>query len=538
MHPRLALLFVLLIGLTLVAPAVSAQDARVVMIDVETHTETRVTEEAVLEWRLVSNDPMRTYRILPQIEVADAQDWDVTVEPSEGELAPAEDLRLEVHAKPGARADPRTLEFTLNVLAVNGTDALIRMESQGTVSSLGTVLILGQWENPLPAPLDNTGGAFLLNLAAWLVISLLVTWFIHPVLKAFTRRTKTELDDHIIRILKMPVFLILFAFGVKQSLEVFSLPSWLFHLLDRVWLVALVVALAYIAFRVWHEIILEIGKRLVGRTESQLDDRLLPVFEKIGGVIIVLVGIFYLVSSFGIDLTIFLAGSVIISMVIAFAAQDTLSNFFSGVHLLIDQPFKEGDWIVLDTGELTTVSNIGLRTTHLYHVVNHENIIVPNNLLATHRVINILRPDTKSKVRVDVGVAYGTDVEKVQDLLLDIARNHPLAQTDEEHQPFVRFSNFGDSSLDFSVYFWVKEVLTRWAAASEVRAQIDQRFKEEGIEIPFPQRVLWHGDAQKGEAGGDKSILDHPKVKRDASPKQAGLSEETGAEPGSSGADT
>jgi MscS family membrane protein len=371
-------------------------------------------------------------------------------------------------------------------------------------------------------------------VVAWLGIALVVMLLIHPSLKALASRTRTDVDIHIVQILKFPVFAVLFAFGVKQSLEVFALPVWAFNTLDRFYSIVLIIAIVYVAFRIWHEIVLIYGRRARKRLGTRVDTRLLNVFDKTGGVIIVVVGLFYLVHSFGINLTVFAAGGVLVSMVIAFAAQDTLSNFFSGIHLLLDQPFKEGDDIILDTGEVVTVTKIGLRSTHLYHVANHETIIVPNNLLATHRVINLLQPDRKYKVRVDIGVAYGTDVPRVMEILLDIARSHPLSLDEDGRRPFVRFQNFGDSSLDFSLHTWIEDVYTRFAVASDIRQAIDRRFAEEGIEIPFPQRVIWDGRSEKDSAG------ERPKDGRSSTaplfpardPRKAMQEQESGSETG------
>lgn len=528
-------------------PVGLAQDDGLVrLVAKETDADIRPGQEAELRWTLVSDHPTRAYTVEVRLEAAGDNNWGLGGKGTVGgqTLHPGGSIDIRYTVSPHAKPDPRTLELELFVLVYNGTDDFHRLTDTATVRAVGTDLVLGTWQNPLGPPLDNMWGTFLLNALAWLVISFLAMWAVNPTLKLFTARTKTDVDDHIVKILHKPLFLVLFTFGVKQSLEVFPLPIWFFDLLDGLYRFVLVAALVYVAYRLWQEVVLIIGRRVAKKTESELDDRLLPVLEKVGGIIIVVIGIFYIIDSLGVNLTVFAAGGVLVSMVIAFAAQDTLSNFFSGVHLLLDQPFQEGDWVVLDSGELTTVTKIGLRSTELYHVANHESIIVPNNLIASNRIINILKPDTKSKVRVDVGVAYGTDVQKVMDMLLDIAEKHPLALHDADHQPFVRFQGFGASSLDFSIHFWVKEVLTRWAAASDARAEIDRRFAAEGIEIPFPQRVIWNGreEAERnhkgngsgGGASGSGSILDHPKVKRDASPRQPSLAEETGAEPGSS----
>ncbi len=450
-----------------------------------------------------------------------------------------------VQATPEAR--PYTLDASIRLMVIDPTGSPVIVDTVPyTISLRGDDLILGYWDNPFPSPLDNAFGIFLGNVAAWLVIALVTAFLVDPFLRMLTSRTETNLDDRIIRIIRMPVFIALFAFGLKQSLGAFVLPPWAFVVVDRLYIILLIIAIVYAAYRIWQEIILIVGKRLASTTETQLDDRLMPVFEKIGGFIIIVVGLFLILDQFGVNMTWFAAGGAVTSLVIAFAAQDTLSNFFSGIFLMLDQPFKEGDDIILDSGEVCEVTRIGLRTTDLYHRANHETIVVPNNMLATNRTINLLKPDKRYKVRVDIGVAYGTNVQQVKEILLDIMRSHHLTLADEDHQPFVRFQNFGASSLDFSVHGWVGDVYSRWLVASDIREMIDQRFNEAGIEIPFPPRVIWQGREEadraaaerKGMSGAQTNWLhgDGPSTTHEDARDRVGSTSETGAE-GDSGDD-
>lgn len=470
--------------------------------------------------------------------------WNITVLPAIARMTGDDTVVYTISVEAGDDPRPREFDLGLRLRLLDDDGRTVTEETTiTTVTLVGAQQILGIWDNPLPPPLDGAWGAFLGNLVAWLVISGLVALLIDPALRAVTGRTKTEVDDHIIHILRFPVFLVLFAFGAKQSLEVFDLPLLAFTILDRVYLVLLVVAIVYTAYRVWQEVVLTIGRRMARSTESKLDDRLLPVFEKTGGIIIVLVGLFYTLDALGINMTVFAAGGAITGLVIAFAAQDTLSNFFSGIFLMIDQPFKEGEDIILDTGEVVEVTHIGLRTTELYHRANHETIIIPNNLLATNRTINLLKPDNKYKVRIDVGVAYGSDVQLVKRLLLDIVRDHPLTLKDPDHEPFVRFQAFGASSLDFSVHGWVGDVYERWLVASDIREMIDERFAAHHIEIPFPQRVVWQGSeeaakldearaTQKAEGhDAEDAVQGHT---HDQARHEVGGTSETGGDPGGS----
>ena len=178
-------------------------------------------------------------------------------------------------------------------------------------------------------------------------------------------------------------------------------------------------------------------------------------------------------------------------LVIAFAAQDTLSNFFSGIHLLLDRPFKIGDVIFLEPGEYWRVENVGMRSTRLYSIFDHELIIMPNNAVANQKIINIVKPDAKIRKKVKVSVAYGTDLKKVSKILIEIAKNHPNVIKEKGFEPLVRLVDFGESGIEFIISLWIDEVMNQWEVLSDVRMEIDAHFKKEHITIPFPQRTVW-----------------------------------------------
>ncbi len=158
---------------------------------------------------------------------------------------------------------------------------------------------------------------------------------------------------------------------------------------------------------------------------------------------------------------------------------------------MIDRPFTEGQDVRLDTGEVCRVEKIGLRSTHLYFYRNHEYIVAPNKDMENTRIVNLNFPDTKYRIHVPVGVAYGSPVETVKRLLLEVADGHPEIYTDEEAQSRVFFDEFGDSALLFRLAVYVTSAAERFRIASELRDAIDEAFREHGITIAFPQRTVW-----------------------------------------------
>ncbi len=175
------------------------------------------------------------------------------------------------------------------------------------------------------------------------------------------------------------------------------------------------------------------------------------------------------------------------SLAIALAAQETIANMIGGFVIMIDRPFRAGDWLRMTDGTTCKVHQIGVRSTKF---LTFENtlIIVPNAELMKSTVHNVTYPYPEIRVRIDVGVSYNSDMDQVKRVMLDEAQKNPMILNDPE--PFFRFLEFGDSSLNVSMFCRVPQVLDQYKAGSDLRTQILKRFRQEGIEIPFPQRVI------------------------------------------------
>jgi len=198
------------------------------------------------------------------------------------------------------------------------------------------------------------------------------------------------------------------------------------------------------------------------------------------------VGLIISLETLGFRLTALLAGSAVLLVGIGFGLQNIAQNFISGIILLLERPVKEGDFIQVG-GTFGAVANIGLRGTT---VITRDavTIVVPNSELVSTQVINLSVPTTEMRMRVSVGVEYGSDTARVRDELMRVAaeNEHVLA----EPPPEVRFESFGESSLDFSLLVWIRDPSHDLAIASMLRFAIDQRFRKAGIVVAFPQRDL------------------------------------------------
>jgi len=192
------------------------------------------------------------------------------------------------------------------------------------------------------------------------------------------------------------------------------------------------------------------------------------------------------VAAMGIDLTNLALVAGALSVGIGFGLQSIVNNFVSGLILLFERPIKVGDWIVVGGNE-GLVKQISFRATEI-ETWQRASVIVPNGELLTTAVVNWTHADRRGRFEVAIGVAYGSDVEKVKEILLEVANEHPRVLADPA--PWVLFMNFGGSSLDFELRGYTWDVMRRNGCASDLRFAIDKRFREENIEIPFPQHVV------------------------------------------------
>lgn len=212
-----------------------------------------------------------------------------------------------------------------------------------------------------------------------------------------------------------------------------------------------------------------------------------------GFVIAALIGI----AAVGIDLSNLAIVVGALSVGIGFGLQNVVNNFVSGLILLIERPIKEGDWVVIGGNE-GMVKSVNVRSTEI-ETFQRASVIIPNADLIASPVTNWTHKNVQGRVEIAIGVAYGSDTAMVKELLLQIGRAHPKVMKSPE--PHVIFKDFGASSLDFELRCFLDDVMWVVWAASDIRFEIDKAFREHGIEIPFPQRVVHM--AADGTTGSD-----------------------------------
>jgi len=306
-------------------------------------------------------------------------------------------------------------------------------------------------------------------------------------LNRWAKKTDTTIDDVVIKTLKTPTIFWVVALSLYLGIAFSGFPPEYTKYIKKIIYVAIVlsvtVALTTLSGKIFRFYV-EKAKSPVPATGL--------ANATIKGIVLVTGGLLIL-SGLGISITPLLTALGVGGLAVALALQDTLANMFAGLHIMLERTIRVGDFIKLETGEEGYVEDITWRTTRIRMLPNNM-VLIPNSKLAQSIITNYYLPIKRMSVKITVGVSYDSDPEYVEKVLLDIAKSAvgEIPGLLGEPEPFVRFSpGFGDSSLDFTLICQVKEFVDQYLVQHELRKRIFKRFKEEGIEIPFPHRTVY-----------------------------------------------
>ena len=322
---------------------------------------------------------------------------------------------------------------------------------------------------------------------AFAAFAIIFNFVIIRFLKKITLKTSFKGDDHFLELIQKPIFVSLVLFGFVQATSVLSIP-------ENVVQITIAVLKTIVIF-VWASFAIKLSKFLL-QVLSADDSRAqfiqrstLPLFSNLALLIIVAVTIYMLFLAWEIDVTAWLASAGIIGLALSFAAKDTLANLFAGVFILADTPYRIGDYIVLDSGERGKVTHIGIRSTRLLTRDDIE-ITVPNSVMGNAKITNEAGgPHSKRRIRVKVGVAYGSDVDQVREVLQKVAEDNEKVCGLPE--PRVRFRNFGASSIDFELLCWIEQPVLRGQVLDQLYTEVYKQFLHHEIEIPYTKQDVY-----------------------------------------------
>jgi len=306
-------------------------------------------------------------------------------------------------------------------------------------------------------------------------------------LHRWAKKTETEVDNIIILSFKTPSIYWCIAIGLYIGVGISDLPDkyiiYLSKIIHIIVILSVAIATANLSGKVFTHYI-------------QKSNLPLPTtglaYGILKGTILVLGGLIAL-SVIGISITPFLTALGVGGLAVALALQDTLANLFSGIHILIEKSVRVGDFIRLETGQEGYVDDITWRTTRIRMLPNNM-VIIPNSKLSQSIVTNYYLPEKRMSLLIPVGVSYSSDPERVERILVEVAKSAvgKIQGLLGNPEPFVRFiPGFGDSSLDFTLICQVQEFVDQYFAQHELRKMIFKKFREEGIEIPFPHRTVY-----------------------------------------------
>ena len=339
---------------------------------------------------------------------------------------------------------------------------------------------------PLLAWLEWKPVQAILLIIASIIAAKLFDWIVTSVLKRFTKRTKTTFDDKLISILHRPIFYSILFFGLNFSITLLDFSEKIHFTFSGFFKTFTILIWSFVGFSSLLEILSWYSKS--GKTNRIIRKRTIPLFDNLGKILIFIVASYFVLISWNIDVTGWLASAGVLGIVLGLAAKDTVANLFAGIFIMADAPYKEGDYINLDSGERGYVRSIGLRSTRIMTRDDIE-ITVPNSIIANSKIINESGgPNEHERIRVNVTVAYGSNVEHVKSVLMDIARNS--ADVCNSPTPRVRFREFQESSLFFQLLCWIEEPAFRGRVLDDLNMEIYNKFNEEGIQFPFPHRTL------------------------------------------------
>jgi len=312
-----------------------------------------------------------------------------------------------------------------------------------------------------------------------------------------SKKTETSVDDEVANALRRPVMYSFLLAGVAWVIVDLKFGSSAeFVSLGFVKTIA-VVMWGIAAMRV-GTIILDLISRKVDKY-NWIQPKTLPLFDIALKILVIGGSLYFAFVAWHINVTSWLASAGIVGIAVGFAAKDTLANLFAGVFILADAPYKIGDFIILDNGIRGIVTDIGIRSTRLLTRDDVE-VTLPNAVIANANIVNETGgPHKKMRVRVKVSVAYGSDVDKVHDVLLSCVEN--VEHLSDAPEPRVRFREFGGSGLKFELLAWINEPVYRGRVLDKLHSNVYKSFSAAGIEIPYSKHDVFIKQLPQVEGG-------------------------------------
>lgn len=324
-------------------------------------------------------------------------------------------------------------------------------------------------------------------LAASVILGKIAYYITKNFVKLLTKKTETLLDDMLIEVAEHSVIFLIFIFGFYIAYKTLTLSAETEQTFFNIVLVLFIINLTWFFTRLLDGVIKYFLIPLSKKTGTDLDDAIIPIMQKVGKVVLVFIAAIIILDKFGYNVTSLIAGLGIGGLAVALAAQDTLSNMFGGIMILLDKPFSLGNRIRI-TGNDGHIKEIGIRSTKMTTLDGSE-LIIPNSTIAKEIIENVAREKSR-RIKMTIGVEYSTSTKKLENaikIIQEIIKKH----SHTEDQSNVFFEQFADSSLNLAVIYWIRNLEKIPETQSEINFEIKRRFEKEKISFAFPSRTIY-----------------------------------------------
>jgi len=329
---------------------------------------------------------------------------------------------------------------------------------------------------------------FLVYVTLGIILGKVVYFVSSKFVRALTKKTKSKFDDLLIELLEKPIIFIIILGGFYLGLHQLILSEKFSLFLNEILTVLFALNISWVIINFIDAVIINYVKPLTVKSKSDLDDHLLPLIRKAVKVLFWAIVVIMIIKSFGFDVSALVTGVGIGGLAFALAAQDLLSNLFGGIAILTDKPFKIGDRIKIGANE-GFIREIGMRTTRM-ETLSGTQLVIPNAEIAKSVLENVSREKAR-RVMLTIGVTYDTSKKKIveaQKIIYEVVKNHKLT----ENESLAALSEFGDSSLNILIIYWIREINVDnfLAIKNDINLAIKEKFERAGIEIAFPTRTV------------------------------------------------
>jgi MscS family membrane protein len=413
----------------------------------------------------------------------------VRLEPSRGDLPPRTDLVVNVTVDIPGSTRPITAEVVADFAVVDRlSGASFDRQVVLTVQVAWEPRFLGVFAAPLGEPFNHGWGLFALELAFWGLLAGAAAYASGWIVRRVAHRAHPDTQGQVKERTQWPLAVFLVSVGLNWS--------WRLVDLDRLGFVRslsqlVAVALAgFLVYRLSQAALLVYSDRRRRTHWGRANEVVAPILSKVMAVVLVVFVAVQALRIVGVDVSVLLAGGVVVGLVLSFAAQDTLSNLFSGLFILADQPFREGDEIRLATGDVCRVDRIGLRSTRLFHFRHEQVMIVPNNSLASERVTNLSYPDSTYRLVVEVGVGYSTRLRETLELIRKTAASVPDVLSGPGRAPAVWLREFTENGIRLEVRVYIPSSRHRNPVRTALMLAIKESLDAQGIVLPVQQHEV------------------------------------------------